>query len=466
MQSQAPQSNSASTKAALTLPPRRKTTEPRPTLAWLNTRPEFRRWFAEWLAAHWRRLYHESLNDLHGRQGAKTLDAMAKGVPPVTSENALRPADAQLSAVNLLAKRHGLRPATRKMVLEELEWDFTLGPESRPHELPKRASAAQRLRAEVFEASDFRTTGAIADLDAQQLCEDLAWEHYPKLDPKRQKRAQAHGEPIPIRHAGALPRFRPHDRDCRLALDTVSEHFIARSIWQTASPEALKRLEGKSTLPRDDLASILVPSRKARVAQRVLQKAVRNLCRERRGPHQLARFILHVLGIWPDVKATESFDLAAHFNLENRRMVVGNFLGLTKSQVTDEARRLWHVLHAIVYREELRTALLLLARADEGRRRKRLRAALVDLFKRIHHATHPSVKERLESLRLAADSDVRRRRAKGAKEKDIVALGARKLKLEHKTTRLHGGAELTKLKEGKESLSSMWRQVGRSHHLD
>jgi hypothetical protein len=158
----------------------------------------------------------------------------------------------------------------------------------------------------------------------------------------------------------------PRDPNMRLVLSSVIGEFGSLEIWRQVSP-ALR----------------------VRRLQRALYYAVRRLCKPKDGPEKLATFVQNLLEAWPQIPAGMEFDLENHFNADKRRELVRGHLGLEKLQSNKEARALWRVLHAVIFRDELRGPLLRLAHDADMRAKQRrkgwehLRHALRIVFKHI-----------------------------------------------------------------------------------
>lgn len=174
----------------------------------------------------------------------------------------------------------------------------------------------------------------------------------------------------------------PGDPDSQLALESVIGEFGSFEISREVSP-ALR----------------------VRRLQRALFYAIRRLCKPKVGPANLATFIQNVLKEWPRVPAGMGFDLENHFSTDNRRELVRDHLGLAKLQSNKEARALWRVLHAVIFRDELREPLLRLAYGAHLQAKKRrkgwdhLRKALRVIFN--HIRSEPSDAEKFRDFERA-----------------------------------------------------------------
>jgi hypothetical protein len=107
-----------------------------------------------------------------------------------------------------------------------------------------------------------------------------------------------------------------------------------------------------------------------------------------------------LLETWPQIPAGMEFDLENHFNTDKRRDLVRGHLGLEKLESNKEARALWRVLHAVIFRDELRGSLLRLAHDADMRAKQRrkgwehLRHALKTVFKHIRREAPDEAKFR------------------------------------------------------------------------
>jgi RNAse (barnase) inhibitor barstar len=116
----------------------------------------------------------------------------------------------------------------------------------------------------------------------------------------------------------------------------------------------------------------------------------------------LAGFIQKLLKEWPQLPAGMTFDFNNYFDLAKCQRILREHLGLEDGQINKDFRALWHVLRAIVWREELRDSLLRLAhharvRAEQQRKGwQHLQNALEAVFN--HICREPSVEEQIRNF--------------------------------------------------------------------
>jgi hypothetical protein len=233
---------------------------------------------------------------------------------------------------------------------------------------------------------------------------------------------------IPVQyyqHDSKQPADSPYNLrmdDCRMALEAVmsSFYFCPERVQEIPSPIE----QGKTVR--------VETSKQLYIARRYAFDAARNMNRFGRGPRdtgprRLAKFITAFMGKkhWPRQPAGLPFDPITHFNDEHCRAFVRKYLGLPEDAAIDdkqtEAWHLYSVTVAILYDHELRNALLQLADdADRPKRDKNFRSVLTTLFQRISAALEPGAKSKLNDLVLFGADKIRRLRADGRSEKDIV----------------------------------------------
>lgn len=350
---------------------------------WLDKKESLRNWFANWLADTWRLIYRESLHQLHTKADWDAYGAMEETVKRLAIELP-RPSTAeQLAAIDAEARKLHFK-TTRERIEDELRWFL-------------ERAGQQKEHAAAFKASPW--------------CDHFA---------TKKHILNRAGKGIPY-------KLYPHDPNARLALESVISEFGSLSISRGFSPamsqlfavqrgfdqfdKAIKSLPVESpmllafrklepglrhysatlqaeiNLRANEPAAFFTPLRVRRLQRRVYF-AVRRLCKPKDGPDKLAGFIQALLKLWPCVPAGMTLDLEEHFNADNRRKLVRDYLGLADGQTNKEGRALWFVLHAIVFRDELRGSLLHLAhKAHQQAKQRRkgwehLRKALRAVF---HH---------------------------------------------------------------------------------
>jgi hypothetical protein len=341
--------------------------------------------FARWLNERWYWLYQTAFDQRPpSLSWGDAFGAMEKAIAKLADELPKHSSRVQLALVNAEAKKLGLEISPRQV---EDQFERFLKFQRRPeYEL-------------LLKASPWCNYFAVGE----QICEQA-------------------GATLPY-------KIYPNEAKMRLSLECVISEFGSREIWRETSPEmsrlfavrralakfdeAIKRLpSGSSLLPalqkaepelqkfsasleaeinqRANDPDAFVPPLRSRRLQRALFFAVRHLCKPKDGSNKLATFIQILLKAWPYVPAGMQLDLDAHFNVEKRHELVRRHLGLVNGQTNKDARALCRVLHAIVFQEELRHPLLILAhhaRLQADKRRKgwqHLHKAFKAVFNHIH----------------------------------------------------------------------------------
>ncbi len=284
-----------------------------------------RKWFASWLCRNWQCIYESSLRELNATD-AGAYNAAIDGMT-----RALPKIRKELAALSTAEQLQSVAAEARKLSLKttrehiESELEFWV----------RHSPAASQ----VVKASPWSNTKALEKRSREEAGLDLCRKQYPS------------------------------DPDMQLALRRVLAILSAGEIWYgpARSPLRVRRM------------------------QRALSGAVRRLCKPDGGPAKLADFVANLVGpgVWPYVPAGMEIDLNQHFNPDRCRQLVRGQRGLAEGKVGKEVRAFWHILRAVIFRDELRQPLLRLAydaqlRAQQKRKGwDHLRMALARVFQRI-----------------------------------------------------------------------------------
>jgi hypothetical protein len=362
---------------------------------WLDRNANLRQWFANWLTSHWTQIYRESVRELHSKADWKNFDRMEKAIKQLAVKLPRFPTAKQISAVDAKARKFNFK-TTRDHIENELDFFLT-----RAGRQPEHAPA--------FKASPW--------------CNHFANEQHIFEQP---------GTNLPY-------KLYPHDPNMRLVLGSVISEFGSFEISRGVSPELSQLFAVQRGLTQFDKATRSLPIEspilkafretepklrefsamlQAEIKRRVSEPAafftplrvrrlqhafyyaVRRLCKPKDGPEKLAAFVQNLLESWPQIPAGMEFDLENHFNTDKRRDLVRGHLGLEKLQSNKEARALWRVLHAVIFRDELRGPLLRLAHDAAMRAKQRrkgwehLRHALKTMFSHIRRDASDEAKLR------------------------------------------------------------------------
>ncbi len=361
--------------------------------------------FAHWLTDNWYSLYRRAFDNLPGividlRNGKQTVHkpasltwgdaygAMEKAVEKLADELPKKSSREQLALVHAEARKLGLT-TTREQVEDELERFLTF------QQHPQYEA--------LLKASPWCNYFANQEHIFERAGDNLPPMHYPGESGLQLALRRILSEFGSFEHGGISPE--------------LSRLFAARRAL-TKFEEAVKQLPRKSSLRSvlkkakaglsdfstalelkikrcmDKEPDIFTPPLRVRRNQRALYFAGRRCCKIQNGSKKLASFIVGFFRTdWPRVPAGLEYDLAKHFDLDKSRAVIRKFLGLTENQTTKESKALWRILHAIIFRDELRDALLRLAYdADQKTKSKRnpkawqhFSNALAAVFEHIFH---------------------------------------------------------------------------------
>jgi hypothetical protein len=362
---------------------------------WLDRNASLRQWFANWLTSHWTHIYSESVRELHSKADWKNFDWMEKTIKELVIQLPRFPTAKQISAVDAKARKFKFK-TTRDRIEDELESFLT-----RAGKQPEHAPA--------FKASPWCNYFANEDHIFEQAGTNLPYKLYPR------------------------------DPDMRLVLGSVISEFGSFEISRGVSPELSQLFAVQRGFAQFDKATISLPIEspiltayletepklrefstmlqaeinrrvsepaafftplRVRRLQRAFYYAVRRLCKPKDGPEKLAAFVQNLLKTWPQIPAGMEFDLENYFNTDKRREFVRGHLGLDKLQSNKEASALWRVLHAVIFRDELRDPLLRLTRDADMRANQRrkgwehLRHALKTVFSHIRRDASDEAKFR------------------------------------------------------------------------
>jgi hypothetical protein len=208
----------------------------------------------------------------------------------------------------------------------------------------------------------------------------------PDADVEMRRKAETHlfaqaGDDLPF-------KFYPEEceGELRAALETVIGEMVSVEIWRTVTLLHPKKPDDPKIAP------VLREVRLQRVFQGTIRKLI--LADRQHAPEQLARFISRVLNRrnWPQVPAgLPFFDFPRHFNAQRRRSIIRLLLRLPRhlnAAHRQRLRRYDRVLCAVVFRQELRPALVQLA--HEGKPGV-LKRALEACFRLVGNNATPSL---------------------------------------------------------------------------
>src|SRR3954469_19002189 len=91
---------------------------------WLDKKANLRRWFANWLTEAWKRVYRESIHQLHTKADRDAYDAMKESVKRLASKWPRRSTAEQLAAIDSEARKFNFK-TTRERVEDELRYFLT-----------------------------------------------------------------------------------------------------------------------------------------------------------------------------------------------------------------------------------------------------------------------------------------------------------------------------------------------------
>src|SRR5688500_8416542 len=90
-----------------------------PPFTWLDTRPDLRRWFANWLVDQWQMIFREAILELHSPADFKRFAAMERGMEQHRRRLQTLTVGDQLKAIQGLASKCALS-TTRERIEDEL----------------------------------------------------------------------------------------------------------------------------------------------------------------------------------------------------------------------------------------------------------------------------------------------------------------------------------------------------------
>lgn len=342
------------------------------SLDWLDT-PDSRRWLSSWLLVNWPQLFQNGFRQLHALDYNRAYDGMEKAMRRLTHRLPNLTAICQLQAIQGAACNLGLTTTSEAMLrtlLTQLEFHL-IHISEKPPKKPRKASQAD-IRKWEHATNEWRLLKRILNASPWAAI------------PARRKRS--------LENAGLAlcAKHYPGNPDCQLALRRVMAILSAVEIQSgpTRSTIALRRV------------------------QRGLFAAVRRLSRLEDGLRRLSVFLASLLRAWPRIPAGLSFELHSHFHSDRLRACIRDHLHLATGQSTKEAVALWRVVHAAIYREDLRSSLLTLAFGEEQRKEagstrvwEHLSAALADAITFVTRAR--SQQEQVTDLLLSAHEEAR-----------------------------------------------------------
>jgi hypothetical protein len=357
--------------------------------------------FAHWLIEKWYDFYKPAFG--------KPYEALEEAIAKLADELPKYSSREQIALVHAEARKLGLT-TTREQVENELERFLTFQPLHQHKAQLDKTSPQYKTRLKkiqhyeaLLKASPWCNYFANQEHIFERAGDNLPPMHYPGEGSLQLALRCVLSEFGSFEHGGISPelsRLFAVNRALKQFYEAV-EQLPNESSLQSVLKKAKAGLISFSTAIElkikqcmDKEPDIFTPPLRVRRNQRALYFAVRRCCKIQNGSKKLGGFIVGFFRTdWPRVPAGLEYDPAKHFDLNKGRAVIRKFLGLTENQTTKERKALWRILHAIIFRDELRDALLRLAYdADQKTKSKRnpkawqrFRNALAAVFEHIFH---------------------------------------------------------------------------------